>query len=106
MKIKFKYIASLIILILTICLIAGHYISKKNSNSKRNEIFNLTKQLISRNQQIYKIQRNLKFSNQNIHNFLNPNEITFKKIVSNKSMKNIENNRVRIVLALLHFFSL
>lgn len=90
MKIKFKtnFLKNLIIVALFIALIIGHNISRENSTSKRNEIFNLTKQLISKNQQLYKIQRNLKLQGQDVNEVLNPRSIIFKKTVTNKQLNN------------------
>ena len=59
MKIKLNIIYNLLIIFLVLLLIAGYLINKKNSFSKKNEIFNLTQQIITKNNQIAKIQKNL-----------------------------------------------
>jgi hypothetical protein len=90
MKIKLNFIYNLSIISLIVLLIVGHQLNKKNSSSKKNEIFNLTQQNISKNNQISKIQKNLLSSEQNINNFMNPENINFQKILEDKELENFE----------------
>ena len=71
MKIKLNIIYNLLIIFLVLLLIAGYLINKKNSFSKKNEIFNLTQQIITKNNQIAKIQKNLLSKKKNINDFVN-----------------------------------
>ena len=59
MKIKLNFIYNSIIIFLIFLLIFGYQLNKKSSSSKKNEVSNLTQQIISKNNQISKIQKNL-----------------------------------------------
>ena len=56
-KISIIGLPIILIIILIITLIAGHKINKQNSASKKKEIFNLTQQLQSKNNQISIVQK-------------------------------------------------
>lgn len=92
MKKFFKYFQTFIILILILILFIGYFINKKNSQSKKNEIFNITKQLLDKNTQISNIQKNLLLKNQNINDLIDPLSINFKKTLSGKKLNNIKNS--------------
>ena len=88
MKIK-KNIYQIIIFILLSILIIGYSINNKNSSSKKNEISNLNKQILTKTQQLSNIQQNLIKNKENINDILNPEKINFLKITSNKEIKNL-----------------
>ena len=88
MKIK-KNIYQIIILILLSLLIIGYSINKKNSSSKKNEISNLNKQILTKTQQLSNIQKNFIKNKENINDLLNPENINFLKITSNKKIENL-----------------
>ena len=79
MKNILKYLHIIIIFILICLLIIGYFINKKNSQSKKNEIFNITKQLLDKNTQIRSLQKNLLAKNQDVNDLVNPISINFKK---------------------------
>ena len=88
MKIK-KNIYQIIIFILLSILIIGYSINNKNSSSKKNEISNLNKQILTKTQQLSNIQKNFIKNKENINDILNPEKINFLKITSNKEIKNL-----------------
>ena len=88
MKIN-KIIYQIIILILLSILIIGYSINKKNSSSKKNEISNLNKQILTKTQQLSNIQKNFIKNKENINDILNPENINFLKITSNKEIENL-----------------
>ena len=88
MKIN-KIIYQIIILILLSILIIGYSINKKNSSSKKNEISNLNKQILTKTQQLSNIQKNFIKNKKNINDILNPENINFLKITSNKEIENL-----------------
>ncbi len=88
MKIKTN-IYQIIILILLSLLIIGYSINKKNSSSKKNEISNLNKQILTKTQQLSNIQKNFIKNKENINDLLNPENINFLKITSNKKIENL-----------------
>ena len=94
MKNILKYLQILIILILFCLLIIGYLINKKNSQSKKNEIFNITKQLLDKNTQIKSLQKNLLTKNQDVNDLVNPISINFKKTLNAKELKNIKNSTI------------
>ena len=87
---KKKFIYNIVIFLLSIVLASGYFINKKNSSSKKNEIRNLEKQILTKNQQLSIIQRNLIKDNGNINDLINPDNINFLKIASNKEIKNLK----------------
>ena len=87
---KKKIIYNIIIFLLSIILVAGYFVNKKNSSSKKNEIRNLEKQILTKNQQLSIIQRNFIKDNGNINDLINPDNINFLKIASNKEIKNLK----------------
>ncbi len=91
MNIFKKYIYQILIIFLLGLLIFGYSLNKKSSASKKNEISNLTKQIISKNNQISKIQINLMLDKKNINEFVNPKNINFIQIVKEKELKNLNN---------------
>ena len=94
MKIKLNIIYNLLIIFLVLLLIAGYLINKKNSFSKKNEIFNLTQQIITKNNQIAKIQKNLLSNKKNINDFVNLKNINFQKTLTDKKLKNFNNFKI------------
>ena len=91
MKIKLNYIYNFVIIILIFLLVFGYQLNKKNSSSKKNEIKNLTQQIISINNQISKIQKNLLSDKKNINDFVNEKKINFQKIVKKRELENFHN---------------
>ena len=87
---KKNLIYNVFIIFLTILLISGYFINKKNSSSKKNEIENLEKQILTKNQQLSNIQKNSIKKNGNINNLINPDHINFVKVFSNKEIKNLK----------------
>jgi len=85
---KFNFIYHLIIIFLTVLLITGYFINKKNSSSKKKEISNLNRQIISKNNQISNIQKSFLKEKKNINDFINSNSINFQEILSQKKLKN------------------
>ncbi len=84
------FIYNIAIVFLTILLITGYLINKKNSASRKNEISNLNKQILTKTQQLYNIQKNFVKNNRNINDVVNPYNIKFLKTVSNKEIKNFK----------------
>ncbi len=84
------FIYNIAIVFLTILLITGYLINKKNSTSRKNEISNLNKQILTKTQQLYNIQKNFVKNNRNINDVVNPDNIKFLKTVSNKEIKNFK----------------
>ena len=84
------FIYNIAIVLLTILLITGYLINKKNSASRKNEISNLNKQILTKTQQLYNIQKNFIKNNRNINDVVNPDNIKFLKTVSNKEIKNFK----------------
>jgi len=91
MKIKLNFIYNSIIIFLIFLLIFGYQLNKKSSSSKKNEVSNLTQQIISKNNQISKIQKNLMSDKKNINELVNPRNINFIKIVKEKELKDLNN---------------
>ena len=60
MKIKLNFIYNSIIIFLIFLLIFGYQLNKKSSSSKKNEISNLTQQIISKNNHLFLQQENIK----------------------------------------------
>jgi ATPase subunit of ABC transporter with duplicated ATPase domains len=81
-----KFIYQILIVILVGIIILGHNLNKKSSFSKKNEISNFAKQLKKRNKQLAKIQKNLIENDNNINDFINQNEINFKKVTENQKL--------------------
>ena len=81
-----KNIYLILIVFLASLIFFGHYLNKKSSASKKNEISNLAIQLKIRNDQLAKIQKNLLKDGYNINNIINQNNISFKKITENKKL--------------------
>jgi hypothetical protein len=81
-----KFIYQILIVILVGIIILGHNLNKKSSFSKKNEISNFAKQLKKRNKQLAKIQKNLIENDKNINDFINQNEINFKKVTENQKL--------------------
>ena len=86
MKLK-KYNIYLYNYFLTILLVTGYIINKKNSSSKKNEIRNLEKQILTKNQQLSNIQRNFIKNKENINDLINPDNINFLKVFQIKKLK-------------------
>ena len=84
------FIYNILVIILTILLISGYFINKKSSSSKKNEIQNLEKQILTKNQQLSNIQRNFIENKENINDLINPDNINFLKVISDKEIKNLE----------------
>ena len=87
---KKNFIYNLIVILLTTLLMIGYFINKKNSYSKKNEILNLNKQILTKNQQLSNIQINLLKKNGNINDLVNPDNINFLKIFSDKEIDNLK----------------
>ena len=94
MKKTKNYIFFIIILILSGTLVAGYMINKKNSASKKNEIFNLRKQYEVKNNQLSNIQKYFLGIDRNINNIINPDSINFIKTESDKELKGFENLQI------------
>ncbi len=88
---KLNFIYYLIVIFLVVLLITGYLINKKNSSSKKKEIFNLNQQIISKNNQISKIQKSFLKEQKNINDFINPNSINFIETLSQKKLQNLDN---------------
>ena len=82
------------IILLTILLIVGYLVNKKNSYSKKNEIAIFAKQLNIRNEQIAKIQKNLLKDGKNINSLINEKYINFNKIFENKKLDEFIGNHL------------
>ncbi len=87
-KKNFFYITTISLLV--ILLVSGYLLNKKNSLSKKNEIFNLNQQILTKNLQLSKIQEYFIKNKKNINDFIDPNYINFSKILSNKQLKNLK----------------
>ncbi len=87
---KKNFIYNTIVILLVTILLVGYFINKKNSYSKKNEIFNLNKQILTKNQQLSNIQKNLLKKKGNLNDLLNPNRINFLKIFSDKEIDNLK----------------
>ena len=59
---------------------------RSKGRGKKNEISNFAKQLKKRNKQLAKIQKNLIENENNINDFINQNEINFKKVTENQKL--------------------
>ena len=94
MKLKKNIIYICIIISLNILLVTGYIINKTNSSSKKNEIRNLEKQILTKNQQLYNIQKNLIKNKKNLNDLINPDNINFLKVVSDKEIKNLKNYKL------------
>ena len=94
MKKAKNYIHYIVIIILTATLLLGYMINKKNSSSKKNEIFNLRKQFKVKNIQLSNIQKYFLGINENINNIANPDSINFIKTESNKKLKGFEDFKI------------
>jgi hypothetical protein len=81
----------IVIVLLVIALFAGHKINKKNSASKKKEIFNLTQQLQSKNNQISIVQKFFLQSDKNINDVVSPNHINFFEIFKDRNLGDFEN---------------
>ena len=90
MKIKSNFIYLITIIILILLLFSGYQLNKKSSASKKNEISNLTNQLISKNNQISKIQKNLLLQKKNINELINSKNINFQKIIDEKKIDKLD----------------
>tara|TARA_B100001939_G_scaffold346739_1_gene366236 strand:- start:378 stop:1778 length:1401 start_codon:yes stop_codon:yes gene_type:complete len=84
------FIYNIIIILITTILISGYFINKKNSSSKKNEILNLNKQILIKNQQLSNIQKNFIKNRKNINDLVSPDYLNFTKIFSNKEIKNLK----------------
>ena len=84
------FIYNIIIILITTILISGYLINKKNSSSKKNEILNLNKQILIKNQQLSNIQKNFIKNRKNINDLVSPDYLNFTKIFSNKEIKNLK----------------
>ncbi len=91
MKLSKHFIFTFIIFILIALLVTGYVVNKKNSSSKKNEIINLNKQILAKNQQLSNIQKNFLKRNKNINDLINLKYINFSKIISDKKIKNLKN---------------
>ena len=90
-KISIIGLPLMLIIILIITLIVGHKINKQNSASKKKEIFNLTQQLNSKNNQISIVQKFFLQSNGNINDVVSPNYINFSEIFIDRHLGDFEN---------------
>ena len=90
MKIIKNYIYYFFIFILIILLIVGFLINKKSSASKKNEISNLTLQIKTKNNQLSNIQKYFLENGKNINDFVNPKNINFSKILTDKKLKDLQ----------------
>ena len=71
---------------LTILLVTGYIINKK-IHLQKNEIRNLEKQILTKNQQLSNIQRNFIKNKENINDLINPDNINFLKVFRIKKLK-------------------
>ena len=85
------FIYNILVLLLTILLIAGYVLNKQSSKSKKNEISNLNKQILAKNQQLSNIQKNFIKNKKNINDLINVDSINFIKTVSSKEIKSLKN---------------
>ena len=77
-------------LILIFLLIFGYLLNKKNSASKKNEISNLNKQILTKTQQLTNIKKNFLKNKRNLNDVVNPDKINFLKTVSSKEIKDLK----------------
>ena len=84
------FIYNILVVLLTTLLISGYFMNKKNSFSKKNEIRNLEKKILTKNQQLSNIQSKYIENNKNINDLINPDNINFLKVVSDKKIKSLE----------------
>ena len=84
----------ILIVILAATLVAGYIINKKNSSSKKNEIFNLREQFKVKNTQLSNIQKYFLGIGKNINEITNPDSIDFFKIESDKELQNFKNFKI------------
>ena len=85
------FIYNILVLLLTILLITGYVLNKQSSKSKKNEISNLNKQILAKNQQLSNIQKNFIKNKKNINDLINVDSINFIKTVSSKEIKSLKN---------------
>ena len=85
------FIYNILVLLLTILLIAGYVLNKQSSKSKKNEISNLNKQILAKNQQLSNIQKNFIKNKKNINDLINLDSINFIKTVSSKEINSLKN---------------
>ena len=85
------FIYNILVLLLTVLLIAGYVLNKQSSKSKKNEISNLNKQILAKNQQLSNIQKNFIKNKKNINDLINVDSINFIKTVSSKEIKSLKN---------------
>ena len=85
------FIYNILVLLLTILLITGYVLNKQSSKSKKNEISNLNKQILAKNQQLSNIQKNFIKNKKNINDLINLDSINFIKTVSSKEIKSLKN---------------
>ena len=90
MKLNKNIIYICTISVLSILLVIGYVTNKNNSSSKKNEIRNLERQILTKNQQLSNIQRNFIKNRKNINDLINPYNINFLKVVSDKEVKNLK----------------
>ena len=90
-KISIIGLPIIVIIILIITLIAGHKINKQNSASKKKEIFNLTQQLQSKNNQISIVQKYFLQRNEDINDVISPNNINFSEIFKDMNLVDFNN---------------
>ena len=91
MRTKLNYIYITIIIILFVLIILGHQLNKKSSSSKKNEILNLTKQIITKSNQLSKIQKNLLSKQKNINDLIDPKNINFTRVINEKKLDDFYN---------------
>ena len=89
MKLNKNIIYICIIGVLTILLVLGYVINKNNSFSKKNEIRNLERQILTKNQQLSNIQRNLIENKGNINDLINPNHINFLVLCQKQLLRSL-----------------
>ena len=85
------FIYNILVVLLTILLIAGYVLNKQSSKSKKNEISNLNKQILAKNQQLSNIQKNFIKNKKNINDLINLDSINFIKTVSSKEINSLKN---------------
>ena len=89
-----KIINYALLIFLVLLIVAGYFINKENSYSKKNEIRNFSEQLKIRNNQIAKIQKNLLNNENNINDLINLTSINFKKKFENLRLNEFINQKV------------
>ena len=88
-----KIINYALLIFLVLLIVAGYFINKENSYSKKNEIRNFSEQLKIRNNQIAKIQKNLLNNENNINDLINLTSINFKKKFENLRLNEFINQK-------------